>query len=201
MTTTQAAASTPPPPPPLPTAHADHHGPAPTGLPEAGARRGTAPLLGNSARLVQIVMFVIGAVLLPVGIVVICLGWYGIAHTPYEYDQLTYLMSGGFLGLGITFVGGFFYFAAWIARVGADLKESDKRLADTLLVLADSIARSSGQAAVASLSGGPRALLVVAGTSTTVHRPDCALLEGRTDLRPVSETAGLTRCRLCQPEG
>lgn len=220
MTTTHAV----PPPPPqspqlpelpaLPTAEAKPS--APTALPSASGRTGTAPLVGNSARLVQIGMFVAGAVLLPVGIVVICLGWYGIAHTPYEYDQLVYLVSGGMLGLGITFVGGFLYFAAWIARIGTDLKESDKRLADTLLVLADSLSQAAVRASTPpSIAGsvqhnsgatgttdtvGTVATMVVAGSSTTVHRVDCVLIEGRTDVHPASaNSAGLTTCRLCGP--
>ena len=65
------------------------------------------------------VLFVAGAVLLPGGLVVIGLGWYGTAHTPYEYDQNAYLISGGILGLGITFVGGFLYFGSWLARLAA----------------------------------------------------------------------------------
>jgi len=150
---------------------------------------------------VQVGLFVAGAVLMPVGIVVICLGWYGIANTPYEYNQLVYIVSGGLLGLGITFVGGFLYFAAWIARVGADLKDSDKRLSDTLLLLADSISYSA--AAPAAAPAAQRtvgSVLVVAGTSSTVHRADCPLLEGRSDIHPAGPGAGLTACRLCRPE-
>jgi hypothetical protein len=185
------------------TTHATHVPPT-TVLPRAGA--GAAPLRSDNARLVQLGLFVAGAVLLPLGLVVICLGWYGIAHTPYEYNQLVYLLSGGMLGLGITFIGGFLYFAAWIARVGADLKESDKRLSETLLVLADAVARSAAPAAAST--GVPAAqrdaggVLVVAGSSSTVHRADCPLLEGRTDLQPAGPGGpGLTACRLCRPAG
>jgi len=172
-----------------------------TVLPRAGARNGTAPLRGDNARLVQVGLFVAGAVLLPVGIIVICLGWYGIANTPYMYNQLVYIVSGGMLGLGITFVGGFLYFAAWIARVGADLKDSDKRLSDTLLVLADSISHASaGASAPPASQRHAGSVLVVAGTSTVVHRADCPLIEGRSDIHPAGPAAGLTACRLCRPE-
>ena len=197
MTTTHAA---PPPPPQLPSANGHDHAMT-TGLPRAGSRGGSAPLRGDNARLVQVGLFVAGAILMPIGIIVICLGWYGIANTPYMYDQLVYIVSGGMLGLGITFVGGFLYFAAWIARVGTDLKDSDKRLADTLLVLSDSISH-----AVAGAPTAPAAqrhvgsVLVVAGSSTTVHRADCPLLEGRSDIHPAGPGVGLTACRLCRPE-
>lgn len=196
MTTTQAA---PPPPPQLPSAGAER---TITALPRAGSRTGTAPLRGDNARLVQVGLFVAGAVLMPIGIVVICLGWYGIANTPYQYDQLVYIVSGGLLGLGITFVGGFLYFAAWIARVGADLKDSDKRLSDTLLVLADSISHAvaATPAAVPAAQRHAGSVLVVTGSSSTVHRADCPLLEGRSDVHPAGPSAGLTACRLCRPE-
>jgi len=187
--------SAPPPPPVLPSASSAGERPT-TLLPKAGSREGTAPLRNDNSRLIQLGLFVAGAVLLPLGLIVICLGWYGIANTPYEYDQLVYLISGGALGLGITFIGGFLYFGAWIARVGADLRESDKRLSDTLLVLADAVAQNGNGSAQRDAGS----LLVVAGTSTTVHRADCALLEGRADVRPVEAGAtGLSACRLCSP--
>jgi hypothetical protein len=163
-------------------------------------------------------------VVLPLGLIVIGIGWYGIAHTPYEYDQLVYLVSGGCLGLGITFVGGFLYFGGWLARTSADQKESDKRLADVLLILADTVAHASAQVpatpsqatalttqiplpatAPEPYSADPPTreigtILVTTGGSSTVHRADCALLEGRTDLHPAGPRASdLTPCRLCQP--
>lgn len=200
MTTTHAA---PPPPPTLPSAGADHNERPVTTLPRVGQRDGTAPLRNDNARLIQVGLFIAGAVLLPLGLVIICLGWYGIANTPYVYNQLVYIVSGGMLGLGVTFIGGFLYFGSWIARVGADLKESDKRLSDTLLLLGDSIshavaAQSSAAPATQRTVGS---VLVTAGNSTTVHRADCSLLEGRNDLTPIGPGAqGLTACRLCRPE-
>jgi hypothetical protein len=168
---------------------------------------GAAPLRNNGYRILQVVLFVAGAVLLPLGLVVIILGWYGAAHTPYAYDQLSYLVSGGLFGLGLTFCGGFLYFGAWLARIAADQRDSAKRLSDTLLVLADVVSRS----AVASPNGAPTAVpaaerepgavLVVAGEGTTVHRADCSLVAHRDDLRPAGPDApGLTACRLCKPD-
>src|SRR4051794_9472615 len=67
--------------------------------------------------------------------------------------------------------------------------------------------RLDAQASVAPTGGstGRRAggdVLVLAGTSTTVHRSDCALPEGRDDLTPAGPGGhGLTACRLCNPTG
>ncbi len=175
-------------------------GQLPSQLPRAGARgpaTGAAPLKDNHYRLLQLVLFWAGAVLLPLGLVVIVLGWYGSANTPYQYDQLSYLVSGGLLGLGLTFVGGFLYFGAWLARIADDGRESSKRLADTLLALADVTSRS---AAIDDRGVDVAAMPVTAGQGTTLHRRDCALIAHRDDLHPVGEDAGaLTACRVCHP--
>lgn len=166
-----------------------------TDLPRAVSSSRSAPLRGDRTMLIQTVLFLAGGILLPLGIVVICLGWYGIAHTPYEYNQLVYIVSGGLLGLGLTFVGGFLYFGAWIARSSAEQKATNKRLTDALLELSYAVSRTTTPASARYST------LVVAGTSTTVHRADCSLIEGRTDLSPAGPGGpGLTACRLCQPE-
>ncbi|NHA00199.1 hypothetical protein G5V59_08865 [Nocardioides sp. W3-2-3] len=107
---------------------------------------------------------------------------------------MSYLVSGGLLGLGLTFCGGFLYFGAWLARIAADGRESSKRLADTLLLLAE----ISGTSTAEAVDLG--AIPVVAGDGTTMHRRDCALIAHRDDLRPVGEAnAHLTACRVCRP--
>lgn len=157
-----------------------------------GHQRGVAPLLDGAAVNLQRVLFIAGAVLLPLGLIVICLGWYGVAHTPYAYDQMAYVVSGGILGLGITFVGGFLYFGSWLARIAADQRDAQAHLSETLLVLADVVSHGATPPA--------EAVLVLAGDGRTLHRADCTLLVGRTDLRPAGAAeAGLTRCRLCHP--
>lgn len=167
-----------------------------TALPKAG-RGGAAPLKNDNTRLFQQVLFWVGASLLPLGLVVIILGWYGVANTPFGFDQQSYVMSGGFGGLALTFVGGFLYFGAWLARIAEDNREANKRLADTLLVLADVTSRA---AALNDRGVDTDALPVTAGDGTTIHRRDCALVAHRTDLSPVGEdNAHLVACRVCRP--
>ena len=106
-------------------------------------------------------------------------------------------MSGGFGGLALTFVGGFLYFGSWLARIAEDNRDAQRRLADTLLVLADVTSR----AATTTSSGlDVSALPVTAGDGTTMHRRDCALIAHREDLRPVGEhQQDLVACRVCKP--
>lgn len=182
------------------TTRANAH-PTTTVLPRAAsgsrAESGAAAVRAQGARVLQTVLFVGGAVLLPLGLVVIVLGWYGAAHTPYEYDQLSYLISGGLLGLGLTFCGGFLYFGAWLARIAADQRDTAARLADTLLVLADAVSRG-GAAHDPAAGRDAGSVLVVAGDGTTVHRADCDLIARREDLRPAGPAAAdLAPCRFC----
>ena len=116
--------------------------PVPRACP-APARSGAAPIKNDNSQLFQASLFWVGAALLPLGLVVIAFGWYGVANTPFGFDQQSYIMSGGFGGLAITFVGGFLYFGAWLAKIADDNREASKRLADTLLVLADVTSRAA----------------------------------------------------------
>jgi hypothetical protein len=62
-------------------------------------------------------LFLVGSVLMPVGLVAIVMAWYGAAHTGYVFEQLPYLISGGLLGLGLIGTGGFLFFGSWLARI------------------------------------------------------------------------------------
>jgi hypothetical protein len=163
-------------------------------IPRAGSRDGTAPLRNNPAEMLHLILFIAGAALLPLGLIVIGISWYGTAHTPYAYDQMSYLVAGIF-GLGVTFVGGFLYFGSWLARIASEQKDAQQQLSDRLVRLA-----GSAGAAAPVRSKTAAAESVVAGSGTTLHRADCDLVAGRDDLHPAGANAGdLTPCRLCKP--
>jgi hypothetical protein len=161
-------------------------------------------------RMMQLALFTGGAVLMPMGIVAILLGWYGVAHTKYQYNQLPYVVSGGLLGLGLVFLGGFLYFGAWLAKMGSEQREAAQRLADTVLVLADLVGRQGQLAAPADTGLSPPAdaaataqdgtTLVLAGAGSTVHRRNCPLIAHRDDLHALSgNESDLGTCRVCRP--
>lgn len=169
-------------------------------LPRVGSspsRSGVAPLRGSNAALLQTVLFWAGAILMPTGIVVILLGYYGVANARYDFEREAYQVSGGFLGLGLTFLGGFLYFGAWLAKIAADNNAASRRLADSLLVLADVTAKAA--ATMDPVGDDVDALPVTAGGSTTMHRRDCALVSHRDDLVPAGARTGLVPCRVCKP--
>lgn len=183
--------------------------PRPAAAKEQSRPRTSAALRDQRFRLIQLILFAAGAVCMPLGIVVISLGWYGTAHSHYDYDQRTYLISGGILGLGITFVGGFLYFGAWLAKSAADQREGSRQLTEALNNLADVMKKQSAVARNGSMSAGAattaitESSLVRAGENDTVHRRDCPLIATRDDLHPVDRLglgADPHLCRVCRPD-
>lgn len=69
------------------------------------------------------ILLILGGILAPLGIVVVIYGWWGASHTAYEFEQTPYLISGGLLGLGLTFIGCFFYFAHWLTQLVKEHRE------------------------------------------------------------------------------
>ncbi|HEX4864153.1 MAG TPA: hypothetical protein VFV02_08780, partial [Acidimicrobiales bacterium] len=58
-----------------------------------------------------------GSILIPVGVASIILAWYGAAHARVDQQQIPYMVSGGFLGLGAIVAGALMYWAHWLYRI------------------------------------------------------------------------------------
>jgi hypothetical protein len=50
-------------------------------------------------------LLLVGSLLMPVGIVLVLIGWWGASGTSDQADQVPFLISGGVLGLTVTFAG------------------------------------------------------------------------------------------------
>jgi hypothetical protein len=141
----------------------------------------------------------VGAALVVVGVPIIILGWYGASHTPYVFEQVPYLISGGLLGLALAVVGGLFYFAYWITRQIQETRRQADQTRDALSeirdLLADRVIAASGKAK-ASGNGA----FVATAKGTMFHRPDCVVVAGREDLHDVKpDGEGLEPCKICEP--
>jgi hypothetical protein len=76
---------------------------------------GKLRIRGGSARTEQ--QFKIGgALLIPVGLVLILLAWLGASDTVFVDEQISYLISGGLLGLALVITGSCLYLRYWLAR-------------------------------------------------------------------------------------
>lgn len=172
---------------------------------------------GASLRLEERLLMVIGGVLAPLGVIVVLLGWWGAANTPYVFEQLPYLISGGLLGIGLVFLGAFFYFAHWMTQLvkehrvqsvamlealqqlQAELEHQRATAPSTPLVSANGSGSRTASAPLPTASKGPA--LVATARGTMAHRRDCVVVAGKADLRPVGPGDGLAPCKLCDPYG
>lgn len=146
-------------------------------------------------------LMIVGGGGVVVGLLAIILGWVGASRTPYIFEQLPYLISGGLLGLAIAVVGGLFYFGYWVTRQIQETRRQADETGEALRQIRDLLA--SG--AVSSAAGSSKASTgngsyVVTEKGTMFHRPDCVVVAGREDLRSVDPDAeGFEPCRVCDP--
>jgi hypothetical protein len=143
------------------------------------------------------VLLITGGILLPLGLILILVGWYGASHTPWLFEQIPYAVSGGLLGAALVIAGGFFYFGYWLTRV----VEETRRQTDLLASMLDRLG-GAGAASGNGSSGVGASGLVATATGTMLHRPDCPVVAGKDGLRRVSAgTKGFDPCKICDPLG
>lgn len=74
-------------------------------------------------------LFTIGAVLVPLGLLLIGVAWKGTANTGAVFEQVPFLVSGGLGGLALVVLGGFLYFAWWQTRALREARaQADQQL-------------------------------------------------------------------------
>lgn len=130
-----------------------------------------------------------------IGFLLIVLGWNGAASLDRVPGQMPYLISGGVAGLGLVLTG-----------LVLALVQETRRNTALMLAKLDEVSRAAERSGAGG--GGPTAVptdgsAVIAGR-TTYHLPDCNVVEGRTDLQPMTGDAaverGLAPCRICEPQ-
>ena len=147
-------------------------------------------------------MLLVGGLLLPLGLLLVVLGWWGASHTVFLFEQVPYLLSGGVLGLALVICGGFLYFAYWLTLLVRESRLGRAELTSALLRVERLLEEGASSPRTARSAGVPAGRLVATRTGTMVHRPDCVAVDGRDNLREVTtETPGLTPCKLCDPFG
>jgi multisubunit Na+/H+ antiporter MnhG subunit len=147
-------------------------------------------------------LLLVGGVLIPLGFLLVIMGWIGASRTPYLFEQIPYMISGGLLGIALVFAGGFVYFAYWqtlLVRESRTAREDLQAALARIEVLLASGAVGAPDVAVPAPNGLVTGL-VATSTGSMLHRPDCAVVAGRTNLRAASaDEPGLTACGLCEP--
>lgn len=146
-------------------------------------------------------LLVVGGLLLPLGFMLVLLGWEGASNTVFVWEQVPYLISGGLLGLALVFAGGFLYFAYWLTLLVRENREGRAQLA-AVLGRVERLLEDGTSTPRTARTAAPSASLVATRTGTMFHRADCVAVDGKADLRSVTaDQKGLTPCKLCDPLG
>jgi hypothetical protein len=134
----------------------------------------------------------LAVVLIIAGFVLMALAWNGAANYDNPQQQFPYLLSGSMPGLGLVMAG-----------LTLALVQELRRLTARLLARLESLGGVVVEAAPAPAVVTTDASEVVAA-GTAFHTPDCALVEGRSDLATMTAAEasrkGLTPCRICEPK-
>ena len=158
---------------------------------------------GASIVLSERILLVFAGIAAPLGLIFILLGYLGAANTPFVFEQNSYLISGGLFGLALVFLGAFFYFAHWMTQLVKEHRVQSVAMLEAIQRLQDEVRVQAGGALAADpVANGhdPDApVLVATQRGTMAHVPGCVVVAGKTDLRRVAESDGLTPCRLCEP--
>jgi hypothetical protein len=131
-----------------------------------------------------------------IGLLLVGIGWNGAAGIDFVSGQIPYLLSGGFLGVGLIVLGAALLIVQNSRRDRAMLESQLRELNLVLTRLANAVA------GVPAAPNGSRGERVALGRSS-FHRVECRLAAGK-DL-PLSTVnaaiaEGLTPCRVCHPE-
>jgi len=92
---------------------------------------------GRGGRNVRKWLETIGMSAMVFGFVCILLGWYGASHSPYLYQEVPYLISGGLLGVALVIGGGVLVRCGWSMRQ----VEEDRRNALAIVRSVDRLER------------------------------------------------------------
>lgn len=152
---------------------------------------------GQSLNLSERTLMVAAGIVAPLGLLFVLLGWYGASRTPNDFEQIPYLISGGLFGLGLVFLGAFFYFAHWLTELVKESRAGSAALLEAVARLQETIA--DGNARSGHAAGDGDVELVATAQGAMAHRIDCAVVVGKDDLRHVTEADGLAPCKMCDP--
>ena len=138
---------------------------------------------------------ILGLLFVTAGFIVIGKAWDGAASINFTTGQFPYLLSGGFIGVGLIVTGCTLLFLATV-------RGERQAMTDKLDEVSRLLGRSLNRMQLSSNGVAGAGEQVVAGEST-YHRPDCRILKGKTGLTTLTleqvAAEGLRPCRVCEP--
>lgn len=152
-------------------------------------------LWGDTDRRVRLGRF-LGLLFIAAGFVVFYFAWDGAASINFAQGQIPYLLSGGFLGLGLVVTGSTLLF---LSTIRSERQLMTDRYDEMARLLSRNLSRLQFSTNGHSTGSSSQ---VVAG-ATSYHLAECKILEGKDGLTTVTveqaSAEGLERCRVCNP--
>lgn len=150
---------------------------------------------------------VVGWVLVGLGALFILFGWIGISGEALVAKQMPFLISGGLGGMLLVGIGAVFLATEDMRRDSGRLDRLEamvNELHAVLLSRPDAPDLDAAAAAANRAEGqNGQVQLMALPQGQTFHRPDCVMLNGKSQARPVTQKVvderGLKPCRLCEP--
>lgn len=137
----------------------------------------------------------LGLLFLAGGFVVIAKAWDGASNHVRVDSQFPYLLSGGFMGIGLIVTG---CLLLVLASMRSERQAQSKQFDDMATLLSRTLGRMSAPAGATA----DEAIQVLAG-GDTYHVAGCRVLEGKPDLPAITvrqaAAEGLAPCRSCDP--
>jgi hypothetical protein len=157
-------------------------------------RRATRPVWGWS--------------LVGLGFVFVLIGYLGISREALVAKQLPYLISGGIGGIALVGFGAMLVGTEDLKRTQERVDHLERLVEDlhaALLSRADAPILGSANGEAHERQEHTRSATVFAlPGGQSYHRPDCSMIQGKSEARPVTPAAlrrqSLKPCRLCEPE-
>lgn len=138
---------------------------------------------------------ILGFWFITAGFVVIGFAWNGAAEVNFAQGQIPYLLSGGFMGLGLIITGGIMLS---LATIRSERELMTNRYDEMARLLGRNLNRLQISGNGSGISNGQ----VVAGEHV-YHRAECKILEGKDGFTTVTveqaANEGLEPCRVCNP--
>jgi hypothetical protein len=148
-----------------------------------------------------------GWIITGAGVLLIFIGYLGVSREALVAKQLPYLISGGIGGIALVGIGAVFLGTEDIRRDSGRLDRLEamvNELHAVLLSRADAPAPDRADPKDHVSANGQENLVVALPVGQSFHRPDCVMIQGKSNAQQVGsdevKDRGLKACRLCEPD-
>jgi hypothetical protein len=146
---------------------------------------------------------VLGWVLAGLGALALFLGWYGVSGESLTSKQLPYLVSGGLTGIALVVIASVFLATEDVRRQLSQVDELHRKVDDLYALFVEDLATPATSTASSATTTTTAGTAVALPAGSSYHRPDCALVAGKSEAVPVDARAARARklrpCRVCEP--